>query len=137
MTLRDLFLRNFWVKLLSVVLATVIWIAINGFQADLSPPSPPIINPAVQDSMPLVVNVLTQSGDARIFKVTPEKVLVTVTGESAVLRKYSRRDFRAYVDLTTIRTNEPPSQEVRIHGPDRVTVLNITPQAVNVEQISP
>jgi hypothetical protein len=136
MTVRHLLFHNFWLKLLSLALAAVIWSSIKRVQADLSPPQPSVLNPT-QRNVRLVVDVLAQPGDARIFKITPDSVTVTINGEDAVLRKYSGKDLRAYIDLTRIRATEPTTYEVRIHTPPDVTVRTVAPQVVAIEQISP
>jgi YbbR domain-containing protein len=137
MTLRHLVFHNFWIKFFSLALATAIWFAIKYvIQADLTPPQASILNPT-QRSYQIPINVLAQPGDARIFKISPDTVVLTIDGESAVLRKYSPKDFRAYVDLTTIRTNEIESYEVRIHIPNDINIRSLLPKAVNVAQISP
>lgn len=137
MTLRHLVFHNFWIKFFSLALATAIWFAIKYvIQADLNPPQTPVLNPA-QRSFSLAINVLTQPGDARIFKITPDNVVLTIDGESAVLRKYANRDFKAYVDLTAIRTNIMESLEVRLHMPYDVNIRSLTHKVVNVEQVSP
>jgi YbbR domain-containing protein len=137
MTLRDLVLHNFWMKFLSVILATVIWFSIRFWdQAELNLPQSPF-NQLVQRDYRVPVQILTQPGDARVFKATPEKIVVITTGEDAVLRNYSWKNFRAYVDMTEIHANEPTTQEVKVHSPAGLTVLNFAPRAVNVERISP
>ena len=137
MLFRDLIQNNFWLKLLSIALATVIWFVIRSSQ-DLSFGATPVLNPSVQETAALPVTVLTHPADARIFKITPERVVVTVTGESAVLRKYSRKDYRAYVDLSELGAREPNAEElVKIHLPPEVVLLKTAPQAVRIEQVSP
>lgn len=136
MTLRHLFFHNFWLKLLSLALAAVIWSSIKRIQDSTTAPQSPVLNPT-QRQIRLAVDVLAQGGDARIFKISPAAVMVTIHGEDAVLRKYTDRDFRAYIDLTRVRPSELPTQEVRIHSPSGVTVRTVAPQAVAVEQISP
>lgn len=140
MLVRDIITHNFWIKFLSMLLATVIWLAIKyGLKADLGAPTTPVLNPVVQKDVIVPVNVLTQPGDARVFKISPENVVVTLTGEDALLRKYLARDFKsaikAYVDLTEIRTNE--AEEVRLDLPDGIARLNMAPRAVSIEQVSP
>lgn len=138
MSFRAFIQHNFWLKLFSLVLATVIWVLIKyGVQDQFTMGQSPVINPMGPDSMSLPVYILKQPGDARIFKVTPDRVVVTVTGESAILRNLTKKDFNAYVDMTLIRPNEPLSQKVQLDVPKGVTELSIVPLAVNVEQISP
>ena len=138
MALRDLVRHNFWLKLSSVFLATVVWFVIKyGSLSDTGIGHVPILNPVVQDNVEVLVRVLKHPGDARIFKVTPETIEIMITGESAILRNFSKEDFNAYVELANARPLPSTNQEVRLHVPQGVTVLNASPRAVVVEQVSP
>ena len=138
MVLREIILHNFWLKLLALFFAALIWFVVQfGIQTDFKMGHNPITNPIVQDKMVLSVEVLTQPADARIFKLMPGTVSITITGEAAVLRELSKKDFRAYVDLTEIHHNEGLSEKVRLHSPAGVTIMALSPLAVKVEQVSP
>jgi YbbR domain-containing protein len=136
MSLRRLIQENFGLKLFSLVLAVLIWFFIK-YEGDVAFGRTPFTNFVSEDYSRIPIFVLTQPGDARVFKISPEMVDITVTAESAVLRRFYRRDFKVYLDLTNIRDGEPPSQELRVHVPPGVTVLNVLPRAVTVEQVSP
>jgi YbbR domain-containing protein len=137
MSLRDLILHNFWLKLFSLLLATLIWFAVRyGIETNFQPTNP-ITNPIQQTSYRLAISVLTQPGDSRIFKLTPETVFVTVNAEAAILREVSTNEFHAYVDLTTIRHNERFPVKIHLHSPDGLNVIEVRPLTTLVEQISP
>ncbi len=138
MALRQFIQHNFWLKLFSLMLAVVIWFSIKyGIQADISFGQNIVTNPVVEESRAIPIQILTQSGDARVFKVSPEYVRITCTGESAILRKYrAHLDFKAYIDLTDMQKKER-EQEIKIHVPSGITVLRILPRSAIVEQVSP
>ena len=138
MPLRHFIQHNFWLKLFSLLLATLIWFTIKFWiRTDFMVAENPIVNPVTRDFIQLPVFVLTHAGDARVFKVTPATVVVTVTGESALLRDLLRKDLKVYVDMTEIRHNESASQKIRLHVPNNLTVIRVAPLAVSVEQVSP
>ena len=138
MFLRSLILHNFWLKLFSFLLAMLIWFAIYfGTAKDFRIPQNPITNPTVTQFLRLPVRVLTQPEDARVFKVDPAKVVVTITGEEAVLRDLRPDAVAAYVNLSDSRSTRETNQQVKLDIPSGVTVVNVTPRAVNVEQVSP
>ncbi len=138
MSLRALILNNFWLKLFSVLLATLIWFAIHfGIANDFRIPQNPITNPTVTQFLRLPIRVLTQPGDSRVFKVDPDEVIVTVTGEGAVLRDLTPKTIAAYVDLANSRSARETNQQIKLNIPGGVTVVNFAPRAVNVEQVSP
>jgi YbbR domain-containing protein len=131
--IRDIIQRNFWLKLFSVVLATAIWMEIKSGSTSAPVPT---FNP-VQDSLQVPVQIMAQPADGRIFQVRPESVIISITGESAILNKYRRKDYKAYIDLTDVRREEAPTHEVRLDIPQGVTLLKITPQVVSLEKVSP
>ncbi len=137
MSLRHLIQHNFWLKLFSLLLATLIWFTIKFWIRTDSPVADNPINPDRKEYLNLPVYVLSHAGDARVFKVTPPTVGVTVTAESAWLRDLPRKDLKAYVDMTDIRHNESASQKIRLHVPNNITVIRVLPLAVSVEQVSP
>ncbi len=137
MSRRSLILHNFWLKLFSLLLASLIWIFIRyRNKSDLDLRQTSVVNLTTRDSMHLPVTVMLTPGDERVFKINPKEVFVSVAGESAVLNELLRKDFKAYVDLTDVR-HEESSYRVRMHVPVGVTVLRIVPLAVNVEQNLP
>lgn len=139
MLLRQIILHNFWLKLFSLMLAILVWFAVEfGMQSGLRVMTNPITNPIQRETLRLRVSVLTQPGDARVFRVLPEYVNVTLEGEAAVLRDFLRKeDISVYVDLNVIRHNEKSAQRIRVQVPDGVVVIEVKPQTTLVEQISP
>ncbi len=137
MTFKTLVQNNFWLKLFSVLLATALWFLIRvGIQSEPTLPNNPVTNPILLTEEELPVYVLTDPADSQIYKVTPETIAVTLTGEAAVLRKFTSADYKAYLDLTDTKTPQT-NQEVRLHVPAGVTVLSVLPRAVDIERISP
>ncbi len=142
MSLRAFIQHNFWLKLFSLLLATLIWFAINfgieRIENELQLPQNPITNPATKENLNIPVRVLTRPGDPRIFKVEPEEVIVSITGEAAILKNVSSKTIAVFVDLTNVRSQRETNQQVRLDIPVGVTVINVSPRAVNVEEeISP
>jgi YbbR domain-containing protein len=138
MSLRAFIQHNFWLKLFSLMLATLIWFAVQfGIETGIHPALNPITNPIQRETIGVPIMVLTQPGDARVFKLTPDVVAITIEAEAAVLRERTKKDFKAYVDLTTIRHNETKTEKIRVHVPGDVVLISIDPQSVAFEQISP
>jgi len=137
MSLRALILHNFWLKLFSLLLATLIWFAIHFWiESGNRQPTNPITNPLTREFMRLPVRVLAQPGDTRVFKIDPDEVVVSLTGEDAVLRDLSPKNFSAFVDLTNIRSSRETNQQVKLDIPSGVTA-EIVPRTVNVELVTP
>jgi hypothetical protein len=122
-------LRNFWLKLFSVALATVIWLGIHfniRSQKELS------ISHFNLTSMPVPVGVVTPEGDPRVFKVTPSEVTAYAIADKAEIRK----GLRVYVDLNDFQGRKSAAQPLHIEAPPEWDAFTM-PQTVAVEQTSP
>ena|SRR5687768_10384872 len=138
MSLRTFIQHNFWLKLFSLLLATLIWFAIQHFwiESGNRQPSNPITNPIARQLFRLPVRVLTKPGDDRVFKVDPKEVSVSITGEAAVLREVTPRNIFVYVDVGNIRSARETNQQVKVDVPKEI-MAEVVPRTVNVEQVSP
>ncbi|MEO7297403.1 MAG: CdaR family protein [Verrucomicrobiota bacterium] len=137
MSLRAFIQHNFWLKLFALLLATLIWFAIHFWiEGGNRQPLNPITNRITRE-IRLPVRVMARSSDGRIFKVEPEEVAVTVTGESALLTTLTLQNMAAFVDLASMRSARETNQLVKLNSPGGVTVVNISPRAVNVELLPP
>jgi hypothetical protein len=127
-TLPKSILSNFWLKIFSVALATVIWMAIHfGLKNELS------ISQLNINNIRVSVAVVAPDGDKRVFKITPSEVIVSAVGDKMALRK----GIKAYVDLAGFHIRQSESEEVHVEAPPEINVLAISPATVSVEQISP
>jgi hypothetical protein len=125
--LPSLILHNFWLKFFSVALATVIWLGIHyDIRNELS------ISQLNINNIRVPVAVVETPGDARIFKITPNEVVVFAVGDKAALRK----GIKVFVDLTRFYSRQSAAEELHVEAPPEINVLAISPQMVAVEQIS-
>ena len=130
-------LHNFWLKVFSLGLATMIWVTIHiGITRDFSLTNPNLTHPSRQ-FVTLPVSVITQPGDGRVFKVSPKEVTATIDGEEPILRRMSAKEIKIYVDLTDLKTSGITNGELRADAPRDVTIVGLTPAAVSIEQVSP
>jgi hypothetical protein len=137
MALRNYIVHNFWLKLFSVALATMIWVTIHfGIQNDFALSQPGMNRLVSREYLKVPVTVATQSGDGRVYKITPEEVIVVAVGEDAVLRK-AQSHIKVYVDLTDFHSQGATNMELQADVPHNINVIEIKPASVRVEQISP
>jgi YbbR domain-containing protein len=130
-------LHNFWLKVFSLGLATMIWVTVHiGIARDFSLTNPNLTHPS-RKYVTLPVSIITQPGDGRVFKVTPKQILTTLDGEDPILRRMSAKEIKVYVDLTELKAKGTTNYELRADAPKDVTVVSLTPAAVTIEQISP
>jgi hypothetical protein len=96
----------------------------------------PNVTHLYQTHIPLPVSIITQPGDARVFKVSPNQTTVTVVGEESLIRRMTK-DIKAYVDLTDFKSKVPTNGELHVDVPKEITVIGLDRKAVQIEQISP
>jgi hypothetical protein len=132
-SLRDLILHNFWLKLFSIAMATVIWLAIHYSIHDQLNSNQSLRSEYIR----VPVSIKTTPGDNRVFRVTPDVVVVTAVGKDDALLRATRDDIRVNLDLTTFNGSASPSRELKADAPPDISVLAIAPATVEVRQVSP
>jgi hypothetical protein len=138
MGLRHVIFKNFWLKLVALALAIMIWFTISyGIDNDFKLVQPRLNRVISQEFLRLPVSIITQPGDARVFSIGPKEVVITAVGEEAVMRKLPKQSIKVYIDLTDFHSRQATNGELRAYAPNGVTVIKINPSVVNVEQISP
>jgi hypothetical protein len=136
--LPHLIARNFWLKFFSIAMATVIWLAIHyGIRNEFSIGQLNINNLLAHEYVRVPVVILVAPGDARVFKITPTEVVVAVVGQEAALRQAAQKNIKVNVDLTNFHSRQSGAEELHAVVPPGISVLDITPPTVAVEQISP
>jgi YbbR domain-containing protein len=133
MPVRELILNNFWLKLFSLVLAVMIWLAIRGnIRTELAGGQNPFRLPA-NDQFARPIMLMTAANDHQAYVVDPLSVNVKVTGDSDALKKLNPNDIQVYVRLTDVMV---------VHGafpvevkplPPNVSLQTVWPSHVHVE----
>ena len=133
MSVRNLILHNFWLKLFSIALATVLWLAIdNSIHNEQS-----LNQLLTADYIRVQVSVQTAPGDKRVFRITPNEVIVIAVGKDAASFQATRKDVRVNLDLTHFDAQASSTQELKAQAPPGITVLEIIPYTVQIQQVSP
>jgi YbbR domain-containing protein len=135
MRFSDTILKNLSWKLLSLGLATSIWLTIH-FTIQRTPKTTQ--NPASTASsltLRLPIAVMTAATDARVFKVTPSAVDVTIRGESSSVEKVKASDIQVYIDVVDVVDARSLEKNVQIHIPDGVNLVKVAPTEVTVEPL--
>jgi hypothetical protein len=137
MAARDIILHNFRLKLLSLGLASLIWVGVR-YQIQSEYPlvaqaqaTHPVFKPT---TLKVRVSTITP-GDGRGFRIAPRDVQVTVWGEESALRKLSPTNLIVYINLTDFNSRTPVPMELHAHTPPEIIVGDIQPPEVTVEQI--
>ena len=132
--LQNLILRDFWLKLFSFALASLVWFIVNiAIKKDISPGTTALTlasSELVLRDLPIVV--LSPAQESPGFSVTPQSATVTLQGDTATLRKISNRDIRLLVDLT----DEPSLKELRrrieVTTPAGIARVKVDPEEVQL-----
>ena len=131
MALRPLIFENLWLKSFSLILAILIWVAIQSNPSDyhlvqnLFPPRLQMLE------IRCPIAVMTAPGSHATFNLEPGTVIVKVRAEDAVLKKLSPENFQVYVRLPEmLKLNRLFPVEVIV--PREVTLKEVVPDQVSV-----
>ena len=130
--LRHIILHNFWLKLFSIAMATVIWLAIHySIHDELN------MNQTLRSEYIRVpISIKTTAGDKRVFRITPDEVVVTAVGKDEALLRATRKDIRVDLDLTDFNATDTATKDLVADAPPDIKVLAISPPAVEVKLVS-
>jgi YbbR domain-containing protein len=133
--MRDWLTKDFGWKLASLVVAAVIWHIVHSTIQE-EPIAQIIENPLNQESFMTLTNlpilVVSTAEDVRAFKVNPNSVTVTVTGDKKNLAQLKSNEIQPMVNLTGIATTQNSGKRVDVSMPPGITLVNVEPPAVNV-----
>jgi YbbR domain-containing protein len=129
---KNVVLKDFWLKLFSLALATLAWFTISLRNSPTPLPSLSIA-PLRERLMPnLPVVVLSSAEDVRSVRVNPKEVDVTVKGDPAILQKLQAKDIRVLVDLTGVQAANALRQRIEVSTPAGVTYVKVEPEEVQI-----
>jgi len=125
MWLRDLIVKDFWLKLFSVAVAVLIWVTVSiAIQQENA------VNSRTFSDLPVLV--VSSAADVHEFKVQPSRVEVEVRGPPSVLSKLTEKDVRVTVDLTSVESAQHSRKRVDVSTPPGVTLVRVFPADVDV-----
>jgi hypothetical protein len=132
--LRNLVVKDFWLKLFSFALAVLTWFTISSaIQQEGTPGTPLRLGAARQRTFSnLPVVVLSSAGDVHNFRVEPQEIEVTVEGDAQAMRKLQASDLHAVVDLTGIQAAHDLKKRIDVSPPAGVLLVKVDPEQVQV-----
>lgn len=136
MSTRDAILKNFWLKLFSLVLATMIWFAI--FQTQNSPRWDwQRFGHATVELKQVPVTVMRSAGDLRAFRVEPGAVDITVQGPRSKAPALTPASLEVFINLADATDTVGPTKNIHVHAPPDFTVVKVSPAKVHLSPASP
>jgi YbbR domain-containing protein len=131
---RNLVVKDFWLKLFALALAILIWLTVHfSIHQEVSPWSALLGN--ASDETMLTVPVQVPSAEGRAVTVDPSEVRVTLRGDPKLLKGLRAEDIRAELDWAG---SEPVSgvRPVELVLPPGVAFTRLAPEEVEVS-VSP
>lgn len=140
----EFFLKNFWLKMASLVLATLIWLTV---QANLDKEMRgiyPLRNTTdelmghaiAQRRMDLPVTVLSDGVALPGYVTVPAKVSVTLSGEAQRVNGLDEQEVSAFVE-TAGTPNNHDLYPVIVTPPTPLSYLRVQPQVVRLRPVVP
>jgi YbbR domain-containing protein len=128
---RNLVVKDFWLKLFSLALAILIWLTVQfSISKEVSPWSALIGRTADETVMTIPVRV--PSADARAITVEPSEVQVTLRGDPKSLKNLRLEDVRAHVDLAGVEMADGLRRPVEVFLPAGIAYTRLDPDEVEV-----
>lgn len=132
---RNLIFRDFWLKLLSLVFAVFIWLAISKvlLKKDVGSPMAAFGTHSIERTYVNVpVLVIFPAAEMRNVNIDPTEIQVTVHGEPEAMEKLQPQHILARVNLTGIESAKALRKEIDITLPPGITYTRILPDKVEV-----
>ena len=138
MSPRHLIFHNFWLKMISIAAGTIIWIAIHfSIDHELTLSEPAASQRLVKKIITVPISILQEERDARVFKLSPTNVVLTVMGEAKALRGPEGREIKMYVDLTDYHALTATQEDLHPGVPTNIYVIEFKPHTVTVQPAGP
>jgi hypothetical protein len=131
MWLRSLFVEHFWLKLFSVLLATLVWMAVNA-NIDRQTISRDFdARETTTNYIARPILILTDSGAHAPVKVDPPTVDIAVRGRVTEIGRLDPLDIRAFVRIPE-RADFDGTVSVYVQLPKDATLVMVSPSIVRV-----
>ena len=129
MDLRRIIMHNFGWKVVSIILASLIWVTVDsGLQNRLH-------SAGVRSFARLPITVMRTAGDERVFRVEPSNVEVVVSGEADLLQSLHPGDIQVFVNLTELTEAKVWRKRIQVHPPPNISVVRVRPAEVVVQVV--
>jgi len=131
MSLHTIFLHNFWLKFFSVLVATLIWLAVDASLRKGAPPGRYASTEVNRKFPRRPVLVMTGVEEHPALALEPGDVSVLVRGPASVLGNLKEQDVQVFLDLQGHRELAGEFRVV-VHAPPGVTEVFAFPGHVTV-----
>jgi hypothetical protein len=127
---RDLVFHNLWLKIISLLLATLVWMAARTqIEGNRPVPTAFAASDVPRGFTNLTVLVLASPADPRVFQVEPGSVSVRVGGPAVLLNQLLDTEIGVFVRTPHGAAESVP---VQVTVPKGINVMQVRPEAVLV-----
>ncbi|HYE29836.1 MAG TPA: CdaR family protein [Methylomirabilota bacterium] len=136
MAWRNYIANNFWLKLISLALACVVWFT---FKSEERIRFAELFTRPVAAQKTLLkhdVAIIKGAADARTFRILPDEVDLVISGDKALLDSLTDSEIEVFVDLREVQ-NDSRTARVRVNVPRGVQVGAIEPATVTLDLLNP
>jgi hypothetical protein len=127
--LRSYLLYNSWIKVGSLLLATLIWLAIH--YRIMGPYERPVTHFLPR----LPITVLADARNTNAFQVVPSEVVAVVRGPARLVERLNENDIEVFVNVTGKENPSSPTHRVEVVAPKGVEVIRTSPTHVIVQRV--
>lgn len=131
MALRDYVFEKFGWKVISLVIASLFWMAIDSNNQTGQRPDRNMIVSTLP--LRLQIALMTAAQDVRRYKVSPGIVEVTLGGSAGALERIRESDVGVFIDLKDVGDARRLRRKVQVYPPTGVSLVGVMPAEVSVE----
>ena len=140
----DFFLTNFWLKMASLILATLIWLTV---QANLDKENRGVYpdkllsdeldkRVVTQKRFELPVSIFSDGTNSTLYRSIPTNVMVTVSGEAVKINSLEERELHAYVDAGGVTDPQHGVFPIQVNTPSSVILLRVLPPVTRLLKLT-
>jgi hypothetical protein len=126
---RDILFKNFGWKLLSVALASAIWLTVKTTSAEEGQTE--------RVFLALPLQIVSGTADVRTFQMEPSTATITLKGRPEVINRLAEREIHCLVDLTSADLTQKFRRHVDVAVPSGITVVHVEPTEVQITPPKP
>lgn len=136
MKLRDLILHNFWWKLVSLLVAVIVWSTyyISGGTFQIGALTTDDATSRFEGYRP---RLLKRQSDPHRYQFSPEEVTVSFSGARELLDRMTFKDIVVYVDVQDYLVGATNLLTVQVRTPPNVKLVSVKPDKLAVRRVEP
>jgi hypothetical protein len=131
--MHDLILKNFWLKVFSLMLATTMWYVLQpSTESEPRYLQNPFRPSPITREFNCPVTLLVAPAEHPSYQVEPTNVTIKVSGDPSILNELDPEDIKAYVNVSTIHAPQG-AFPVEAFVPKEVVVRSLSPTHVYIK----